>query len=291
MPVAATREQLISRARKVFAKKKLGQNFFVDTARLDRIIDSLEINRSDHVLEIGFGLGFLTERLAAAGARLTGIELDRDLLEASTNKFGANVKLIHGDFLELDLGSFQPPVNKIVGNVPYQITSPIVAHIFGEIGEPAPWLNQIEMVIMTIQLEVAERLIAKPGSKAYSHLTILKEYLFSAEVLFRVPPYSFFPIPAVTSAVVCLKPLRKPPVNCADMTLFKRIIAAGFKQRRKMLKNNLAFLHLGESRLASLMRDTGINPAARAEDLSIQQFAKLADALSYATKEGTGESK
>lgn len=278
-PVASTREELLYRARKVWAKKKLGQNFFVDPDGLSRIVESMSISKNDHVLEIGFGLAFLTEALAATGARITGVELDRELIESSANKFPGHVKLIHGDFLDFDLSTLTPPVTKIVGNVPYQITSPIIAHIFGEIGEPSPWCGNLSCVVMTIQREVAERLIAKPGSKQYSHLTVLKDYFFDAEILFTVPPESFFPVPDVTSSVVRLTPLKKPPINCKDMALFKRILKAGFKSRRKMLKNNLSFLKLPESQIISIMRNAGINPNGRAEDLSIQQFAKLADAL------------
>lgn len=278
-PVASSREALINRARKVWAKKKLGQNFFVDPEGLQRIVDSMSISKDDHVLEIGFGLAFLTEALAANGARITGVELDRELIEHSANRFPDHVRLIHGDFLEFDLASLSPPVTKIVGNVPYQITSPIIARIFGEIGEPSPWYANLSCVVMTIQKEVAERLIAKPGSKQYSHLTVLKDYLFDAEILFTVPPQSFFPVPDVTSSVVRLTPLTKPPISCKSMSLFKRILKAGFKSRRKMLKNNLTFLKLSESQIAGIMRNAGINPNGRAEDFSIQQFAKLADAL------------
>jgi 16S rRNA (adenine1518-N6/adenine1519-N6)-dimethyltransferase len=286
LPVKSTRDELLARARKVYAKKKLGQNFFVDPYKLNMIVESLNIQPDDHIIEIGFGLGFLTEGLAQSGAaKITGIELDRELIEFSTGKFGKNVELIHGDFLDFDLSSLNPPATKVIGNVPYQITTPIVAHIFGEIGEPAAWSNTISTVVMTIQKEVAERLVAKPGSKAYSHLTILKEYFFDAEILFDVDPYSFFPVPEVTSSVVRLTRLQKPPVETIDMPLFKRILTAGFKQRRKMLKNNLSFLKLGEIRISEIMRSIGMNPSARAEDLSISQFAKLADAFSTATKD------
>lgn len=288
MPTPVTREQLVTRARRVFAKKRLGQNFFVDPERLERIIDALEIKPEDHVVEIGPGLGFLTEMLSGTGNRITAVELDRELVDNLTPRLGPNVNLIHGDFLDFDLMRLEPKASKIVGNVPYQITSPIIAHIFGEIAEPAPWLKDLDCVVMTIQLEVADRLVAKPGSKTYSHLTILKEYLFDAEILFKVPPHCFFPVPEVTSAVVRLKPLAEPPVQCADMKLFKRIIAAGFKQRRKMLKNNLRFLQVGELEIARIMRDANINPAARAEDLSIRQFATLADALKDVTLEKSG---
>ncbi len=285
MPVSSTREELLARARRVFAKKKLGQNFFVDPDRLDKIVEALEITPDDHVLEVGFGLAFLTERLAASGAaRLTGVELDRELIEYSQNKFANHVELIHGDFLDFDLGQLQPPVTKIIGNVPYQITTPIIAHIFGEIGEPSSWSQNISTVVMTIQMEVAERIVAKPGSKAYSHLTILKEWFFDAEILFDVPPYCFFPVPEVTSSVVRLRKKEKPPVEPADMALFKQILKAGFKQRRKMLKNNLAFLKLGEIRIGEIMRSVSVNPNARAEDLSIIQFATLADALAAELK-------
>lgn len=278
-PVASTREELIYRARKVWAKKKLGQNFFVDPEGLSRIVESMAITKNDHVLEIGFGLAFLTEALAATGAKITGVELDRELIESSANRFPGHVQLIHGDFLDFDLSSLTPPITKIVGNVPYQITSPIIAHIFGEIGEPSPWCGNLSCVVMTIQKEVADRLIAKPGSKQYSHLTVLKDYFFDAEILFTVPPTSFFPVPDVTSSVVRLTPLQKPPINPKDMVLFKRILRAGFKSRRKMLKNNLSFLKIAETQITTIMRNAGINPNGRAEDLSIQQFSKLSDAL------------
>ncbi|MBX9668204.1 MAG: 16S rRNA (adenine(1518)-N(6)/adenine(1519)-N(6))-dimethyltransferase RsmA [Candidatus Obscuribacterales bacterium] len=288
MPTSATREQLISRARRVYAKKKLGQNFFVDPERLQRIVDSLDLNPQDHIVEIGPGLGFLTEVLAETGNQVTAIELDRELVDNFRSRLPANVNLIHGDFLDFDLLSLNPKPTKIIGNVPYQITSPIMAHVFGEIGEPSAWYSNISCVVMTIQLEVADRLIAKPGSKAYSHLTILKEYLFDAEILFKVPPLSFFPVPEVTSAVVRLTPLAKPPVEPTDMKMFRKVLAAGFKQRRKMIKNNLRFLKINEIEISKIMREAGINPSARAEDLSIRQFAVLSDAFSELTVENSG---
>ncbi len=260
----------------------------MDPDRLQLIIDALELKPHDHVVEIGPGLGFLTDMLSTTGNQITAVELDRELVDNLKPRLESNVHLIHGDFLDFDLLSLKPTANKIVGNVPYQITSPIIAHIFGEIGEPAPWLSSISCVVMTIQLEVAERLVAKPGSKTYSHLTILKEYLFDAEILFKVPPHCFFPVPDVTSAVVRLRPLPKPPVDPGDMKLFKRLIAAGFKQRRKMLKNNLSFLKITEMEIAKIMREAGLNPAARAEDLSIRQFAILTDAFSDLAVEKSG---
>jgi len=280
LPSLTTREQLINRARRVSAKKRLGQNFFIDADRLDRIVDALSLSASDHVLEIGPGLGFLTDRLTETGARVTAVELDGELVPKLRNEFGRRAEIIHANFLDFDIGSLTPVPNKIVGNIPYQITSPICAHIFGEIGEPSPWSPKIELLVMTVQFEVAERLLAKPGTKAYSHLTVLKDYLFDVEFLFKVPPDSFWPIPEVTSAVVRCTPLPAPPVVCRDMRLFKRILQTGFKQRRKMLKNNLSFLHLDEQKVTELMRKARINPLARAEDLSIQQFALLSDILS-----------
>lgn len=274
-----TRQALIDKARKVFAKKRLGQNFFVDPDGLARIVGSLSLKETDHVLEIGPGLGFLTNMLVETGARVTVVELDRDMVDRLKKEFGNKINIIHGNFLDFDLSSLSPVPNKLVGNIPYQITSPICAHIFGEIGEPAQWVDEIEVVVMTVQFEVAERLLAKPGVKAYSHLTVLKDYLFDAEMLFKVPASSFYPMPEVTSATVRCIPLREPPVKPVDMRLFKQLLQIGFKQRRKMLKNNLQFLQLSEEQLVDIMRKAGINPLARAENLTISQFSALSDLI------------
>lgn len=273
------RNQLIATARKVRANKKLGQNFFVDPNGLEKIVAALEIEPSDKVLEIGPGLGFLTLVLQKSGAEITAVELDRNLVERLTPQISKNVNLIHGDFLEFDFTSLGPGPVKVAGNIPYQITSPILSRLFGEIGAPSELSKRIKCVVLTMQKEVALRLVAAPGSKDYSHLTVMKDFLFDAELLFTVAPDSFYPAPDVTSAVVKMTPLAKPPIECRDIGMLRRVIKAGFKQRRKMLKNNLSSLNLFDEAVSEAFKQANINPAARAEDLSLKQFAILTDAL------------
>lgn len=275
----SARNQLIATARKVRANKKLGQNFFVDPDGLEKIVAALEIKPTDKVLEIGPGLGFLTLCLQKSGAEITAVELDRNLVERLTPQISKNVKLIHGDFLDFDISSLGPGPIKVAGNIPYQITSPILSRLFGEIGAPSACSSQIESVVLTMQKEVALRLVAKPGGKDYSHLTVMKDFLFDAELLFTVPPQSFYPAPDVTSAVVKMTPKLKPPIDVRDIGMLRRVIKAGFKQRRKMLKNNLSSLNLFDEAVSEAFKKANINPAARAEDLSLQQFAILTDAL------------
>ncbi|MGD9684490.1 MAG: 16S rRNA (adenine(1518)-N(6)/adenine(1519)-N(6))-dimethyltransferase RsmA [Candidatus Obscuribacterales bacterium] len=276
-------DELVREARKLTANKKLGQNFFVDSGRLDRIAEAVNPSPSDHIIEIGAGLGFLTSALAASGARITAIELDERLYQRLIDKFRerSSVSIVHGDFLSFDLGSLPDTRVKIAGNIPYQITSPIISRIFGEIGKPRPWLAKIDEVVITIQLEVAERLVARPGGKDYSQLTVLKDYYFDAELLFKVPPECFLPRPEITSAVVRLKPHAAPPVKLESMdySLLRTIVRCGFKQRRKMLKNNLGFLKLSDREISDILRSLKINPLARAEDLSLIQFGMLTDAV------------
>ncbi len=280
-----SRSKLVSTAKKVRAKKRLGQNFFVEPQQLSDIVKALSLVSSDHVLEIGPGLGFLTQFLLAGEEKphITAIELDSNLVELLeerlASEIGSHLTVMNADFLEIEIGSIKPKINKIAGNIPYQITSPIFQRIFGEIGNPSPWHGEIERVVLTIQLEVARRLVAQPGSKDYSHLTILKEYLFDAELLFEVPPTSFIPEPDVRSAVVLLTPKREVPIKCSNVKLLRRVVASGFKQRRKMLKNTLQFPGVSEAQLTDILREARINPLSRAEDLSLAQFGLLTEAL------------
>jgi len=226
------------------------------------------------VLEIGPGLGFLTRFLMEKRAHILAVELDRECV-ANLNdaKFG-DVHIAHGDFLDFDIGTAGSAL-KLVGNVPYQITTPIIAHIFGEIGQPQPWLSQVERVVLTVQYEVAQRFVATPGSEHYSQITLLVNYFAKARMLRKVHRDCFFPIPEVTSAIVEFVPLHKPPVDCADGKLLRQVIKAGFSKRRKMFKNNLAFLKADADVIDEAFSRAKVNPQARAEDLSLEQFAAL----------------
>ncbi|MBS1993187.1 MAG: ribosomal RNA small subunit methyltransferase A [Cyanobacteria bacterium SZAS LIN-3] len=274
-----TRESLFQRAITVRTKKKLGQNFLVEPGTLDRIVDTLNLSSADTVLEIGPGLGFLTERLCETGARVYAVELDRELLEPLNALNYPNLTVIHGDFLEFDINQIKADSIKVVGNVPYQITTPIIAHVFGEIGEPSPWQSKITSLTMTVQIELARRICAPPGIKDYGQLTLLAQYCAQSRILFKVGNEEFIPKPEVQSAVIEMTRLHKPPVQVEDPAFLRRVIVAGFKERRKMLKNNLSFTKLSEAEIIALFAELGISPSARAENLSLPQFAKISQAL------------
>lgn len=188
-----------------------------------------------------------------------------------------NVSITHGDFLRFDL----TPLGrlKVAGNVPYQITTPILCYLFGEIGEPKPWSPNIDTVVLTVQYEVAQRFVATPGVKEYSKITLLTNYFAQAEILKVLPSECFYPKPKVTSAVVRFTPLPAPAVTCINAKLLRQLITAGFSQRRKMLRNNLSFLKLGEKTLDKISSDLHLDPQSRAERLTLGQFARLADAV------------
>jgi 16S rRNA (adenine1518-N6/adenine1519-N6)-dimethyltransferase len=274
-----TREMLFQRAISVRSKKKLGQNFLVEPPTLDKIVDSLDLSPSDTVLEIGPGLGFLTELLCETGARVYAVELDRELLEPLSALKYHNLTVIHGDFLEFDLSQLKAAGIKVVGNVPYQITTPIIAHVFGEIGQPSAWNRQVERLTMTVQVELARRICAPPGIKDYGQLTLLAQYYAQSKILFKVGNEEFIPKPDVQSAVIEMRSLAKPPVAVEDPAFLRRMVQAGFKERRKMLKNNLSFTRLSEVEIITIFADLGISPSARAENLSLAQFAKISAAF------------
>ncbi len=259
-------------------KKRLGQNFLTDTVALQNIANALDIAPGDSVLEIGPGLGFLTHFLLATGANVHAVELDWECVINLKNLELPNFTLHHEDFLHFDLAS-QPSHLKIAGNVPYQITTPILCYIFGEIGAPQPWFEKVDKVVLTVQHEVAQRFVAKPGTSEYSKITLLTNYFSEAEILYVLPPESFYPSPKVTSAVVSFTPKKQPSVDCVNHKLLRQVIKAGFGQKRKMLKNNLSFLKLPLSALDKVFSELNLDPQTRAERLSLQQFAKLTDCL------------
>ncbi len=198
---SSTRDLLLKKASKVRAKKRLGQNFLIEPSVLTKIVESLNLRNDDLVVEIGPGLGFLTQELLKTGARVFAIELDREMVEQLQEIKQPNLTVIHADFLDFDISSIAPAAVaagakiKIVGNVPYQITTPIITHVFGEIGEPQAWLSSVESLTMTIQREVALRLSAMPGSKTYGQLTLLGNYYSVCKMIMSVGKELFVPQP------------------------------------------------------------------------------------------------
>lgn len=275
-----------STRRSIRPRKQFGQHWLRDQEILDRIIMAAELSQSDRVLEIGPGTGNLTSRLLSIVSALVSVEIDRDLCKKLVYKYGeqANFLLIQNDFLKSDLSPFlkdfprfQNP-NKVVANIPYNITGPIIAKLLGKITTPAP--QQYESIVLLVQKEVGDRLVAIPGTKAYGALSIRVQYLASCELICDVPARSFYPQPKVDSVVVRLRPriLEDPAHNPRQL---ETLIKLGFASRRKMLRNNLqGSIKIAE--LTPILEQLNFNPQCRAEDLSLKEWILLSDNINLA---------
>jgi 16S rRNA (adenine1518-N6/adenine1519-N6)-dimethyltransferase len=265
-------------------RKQFGQHWLRDETVLDRIIIAGELAESDRVLEIGPGTGNLTSRILSIVAALVSVEIDRDLCKNLVHKYGEqdNFLLIQNDFLQSDLPPFlkdfprfQNP-NKVVANIPYNITGPILTKLLGKIASPAS--QQYESIVLLVQKEVGDRLVAIPGSKAYGALSIRVQYLASCELICDVPARSFYPQPKVDSVIIRLRPrtLEHPANNPRQL---ETLIKLGFASRRKMLHNNLKSL-IKIADLTPILEQLKFNPQCRAEDLSLEEWILLSNVLS-----------
>lgn len=262
-------------------RKQFGQHWLKDERILDQIIIAAELTENDHILEIGPGTGILTTRLLSEVSALVAVEIDRDLCKKLVHKFGDrdNFLLAQGDFLQLDLElllknfpKFQNP-NKVVANIPYNITGPILEKLLGKIATPA--LQQYESIILLVQKEVGERLVAVPGTKAFGALSIRVQYLASCELICDVPARSFYPPPKVDSVVIRLCP--RTVVNPVDNPpQLETLIKLGFASRRKMLRNNLKSI-INTNDLNQLLEKLNFNSQCRAEDLSLENWILLSN--------------
>lgn len=271
-------------------KKSLGQNFLVDANVLRNIVRAAELDKEKGVLEIGPGIGALTQHLAEAAGRVVAVEIDRRLLpvlEETLAPYG-NVAVIHGDILAMDLPRLFAErfsglkAASVVANLPYYVTTPILMSLL-ETDLP------LEFIVVMVQKEVAERLAAPPGSKAYGSLSIAVQYRCEAEVAAVVPPTVFIPRPDVDSAVIRLRKLDRPRVKTEDESFMFDVVRAAFARRRKTLLNNLQ-ARFGKDRkeaLLAALAETGIDPGRRGETLSIAEFAALGDALARRLKRGS----
>lgn len=256
--------------------KKLGQNFLVDPGVVAGIVAAAQVQPDDVVLEVGPGIGTLTQGLAETGARIVAVELDRHLLDvlAHTLQGYENVRVLHGDILKIDIprevGSDR---FKVVANLPYYITTPIIMALL-EARLP------IDCMVTMVQKEVAERMAAKPGSKAYGALSVAVQYYTEPQLLFVVPPRSFIPAPAVDSAVICCRRRTAPAVQVDDEKLFFRVVKAAFGQRRKTLANALKAGGMPQEQLQTVLAQAGIEPTRRGETLSLEEFAAIANGFS-----------
>ena len=269
------------RAKKFRAKKRLGQNFLVDEKVIDDILSC--VNNDDSVFEIGPGLGFVTERLVDLAHDVVAVEIDKDAIEILNKNLGdkQNFKLIENDILKVNLDEIYPKDKKIkiVANIPYYITSPILVHLLGEIDDfDNKNRNHIDEIILMVQLEVAKRICANENSqnKEYGMLSILSQFFCDAEIIRHVSKRSFYPSPKVDSAIVRLKNKGMPKIENPS-PLLKRTIKAAFNTRRKNIKNSL--LSAGMLNVQEALEKIGMDSNVRGEKLSIQDFNKLACSL------------
>jgi len=277
-------------------RKQFGQHWLRSEKALYRIINAAELSESDNVLEIGPGTGNLTRLLVSSAQSVTAVEIDRDLCGLLTQKFGQieNFLLVQGDFLTLDLSAallLHPTVeapNKVVANIPYNVTGPILAKLLGTISQPVA--QPFKLIVLLVQKEVAERLCAQPDNKAYGALSVRIQYLAACEQICTVPAKAFYPPPKVDSAVVRLRPycrgsflsatppdMREHP-TAEDPGRLEILVQLGFAARRKMLRNNLKSC-VDRDRLTHLLEQLEIDPQARAEDLSVAQWVALSNLL------------
>lgn len=254
--------------------KRFSQHFLRDRLSARRIVDNLNIQKGNHVLEIGPGEGALTEFLVKSPAeRIISVEIDSRLVELLRERFGEDnhFKLIEGDFLKLDLAFFIQGKTKfrIVGNLPYSITSPILFHLL-------EYRSFVQDIMVTVQKEVGERIISPPGSKAYGIPSVLFQLFSETEILFQIPRLAFYPIPKVDSVVLRITFLLKPRYSLMDEVFFRKMLKTVFGQRRKMLKNTLKGITQNEEMLKKIPIDLFQRP----EDLSVEEFVQLSNILS-----------
>jgi len=249
------------------AKKKFGQNFLVDEQIIADIISAIRPEPSDHMVEIGPGLGALTRPLLKQLDNLHVVEIDRDIIARLENDYPKDKLVIHaGDALEFDFATLPVPL-RIVGNLPYNISSPLLFHF-------AAYAGRIKDMHFMLQNEVVERMVAEPSTPEYGRLSIMLQYRFFMEKLLDVPPESFRPAPKVDSAIVRMIPLPASEIAVRDEKLFAAIVGAAFGQRRKTLRNTLRS-HLSEADFERL----GIDAQLRAENLGVAEFARMANYL------------
>ena len=263
-------------------QKKFGQNFLIDTHVLEKIISAAGITNNDCVLEIGPGIGTMTQYLAENAGHVVAVEIDRNLIPILKETLADydNVTVINEDILRVDIKALAEEYNggkpiKVVANLPYYITTPIIMGLF-ESGMP------IDNITVMVQKEVADRMKEGPGSKDYGALSLAVQYYAEPEIVANVPPNCFIPRPNVGSAVIRLTRHKEMPVEVKDPALMFKIIRASFNQRRKTLQNGLGNapeLPYTKEQIAAAIAEMGLTPTIRGEALSLAQFAQLSDIL------------
>ena len=261
-------------------QKRFGQNFLIDAHVLEKIVSAAGITKDDCVLEIGPGIGTMTQYLAESAGQVIAVEIDTNLLPILTDtlKDYSNVKVINQDILKVDINELVKEYNngrpiKVVANLPYYITTPIIMGLF-ESNVP------IDNITVMVQKEVADRMQVGPGSKDYGALSLAVQYYASPYIVANVPPNCFIPRPNVGSALIRLTRYQEPPVQVKDPKLMFKLIRASFNQRRKTLQNGLnnsPEISFSKEEITKAIESLGVSPSVRGEALSLEQFAQLAN--------------
>lgn len=263
-------------------QKKYGQNFLIDNNILEKIVRVADISKDDFVLEIGPGIGTLTQYLCEHAKKVLAVEIDKKLIPILTETLADynNVEVINDDILKVDLSKLVEEKNqgnkiKVVANLPYYITTPIILSL---LESKIP----IDNIIVMVQKEVAQRIQSGPGTKAYGSLSVVCQYYGQVGIAMDVPASCFIPRPKVDSAILCIKPYTKPPVQVKDEELFFNVIRSAFNQRRKTLANSLnngKFIELSKEEIVDSITIIGKPPNIRGEALTLEEFASLSDII------------
>ncbi len=269
------------RAKKFRAKKRLGQNFLIDEKTIETILNTSNITKDDIVVEIGSGLGFVTEQLVKLAKKVYAVELDEDMVKELSKINASNLEIIHNDILKTDLSLFGKNL-KIVANIPYYITSPILAHLLGEVDDlENKNRNSISQIVLTVQYEVAKRISAdeKSPSKEFGLLSILAQFWADIDFIEKIPSRAFFPAPRVDSAIIKLTVRKTPLLQLNNYTFFRKVIKSCFATRRKNIKNSLINMGFAKNAVEKTLDDLNIDENLRGETLSISQMGALAEKL------------
>ena len=270
------------RAKFFKTKKRLGQNFLINPDVIDAIIKEAQITKDDTIIEIGPGVGFVTEQLIKHAKKVIAIELDEEAIKELKKLNAENLEIIHQDILKTDFTKLTNEKIKIVANIPYYITSPIIAHLLGEVDDlENKNRNLIKDIILMVQEEVARRMVANENSpaKQFGLLTILSQFWADVEIFKLVGRKSFYPAPKVNSALVKLNVRENPKLELTDYTHFRKTVKAAFAQRRKNIKNCLLQGGFSKENIQKSLSALGIDENIRGEKLSIEMFGKLSEEL------------
>jgi 16S rRNA (adenine1518-N6/adenine1519-N6)-dimethyltransferase len=275
-PPDQSREISSQASSKIRPRKQFGQHWLRSDAVLNKILRAGKMQSSDRILEIGPGTGNLTRLILPFVESLTAVEIDRDLCEKLRKTMHQkNFHLIEGSILDIPLPE---QTNKVIANIPYNITGEILKRLLGTLAEP---IQQFEQIVLLVQKEIGDRLAAKAGHKAYNALSVKIQYLADCQFICDVPAAAFYPPPKVNSAVIRIIP--RPPITPAsDPKYLDRLLTMGFATKRKMLRNNL-ISEIDRDRLVQILESMGINGQVRAEDLDVAQWVALSEAV-LATK-------